>query len=52
MRFKHTDRPEFLFGFTDFFTAGLFYFYMPLSGLQNELDETLHCCSTTKIRSK
>ena len=22
MRFKHTDRPGFLFGFTDFFTAG------------------------------
>lgn len=37
--FRHTDRPGFLMGFVDFFTAGLFFlFYMPLSGLQDELD--------------
>ncbi len=39
MRFKHTDRPGFWFGFIDFFTAGMFFlFYMPLGGLQDELD--------------
>ena len=42
MRFKHTHRPGFLFGLIDFCTAGLFFlFYMPLSGLQDELDEIL-----------
>ena len=42
MRFKHTNRPGFWFGFIDFFTAGLFFlFYMPLGGLQDELDEIL-----------
>ena len=42
MKFKHTDRPGFLLGVIDFFTAGLFFlFYMPLGGLQNELDEIL-----------
>ena len=39
MRFKHTNRPGFWFGLVDFCTAGLFFlFYMPLSGLQDELD--------------
>ena len=39
MRFEHTKRPGFLFGMLDFFTAGLFFlFYMPLGGLQDELD--------------
>ena len=39
MRFKHTNRPGFLFGLIDFCTAGLFFlFYMPLNGLQDELD--------------
>ena len=39
MRFKHTKRPGFLFGFIDFFTAGLFFLlYMPLGGLQDELE--------------
>ncbi len=39
---KHTDRPGFLLGFIDFFTAGLFFlFYMPLRGLQEELDTIL-----------
>ena len=42
MRFKHTHRPGFWLGFLDFFTAGLFFlFYMPLGGLQDELDEIL-----------
>ncbi len=41
MRFEHTDRPGFLLGFIDFFTAGLFFlFYMP-RGLQRELEEIL-----------
>ena len=39
MRFKHTDRPGFWFGLIDFCTAGIFFlFYMPLDGLQDELD--------------
>ena len=42
MRFKHTKRPGFLLGFIDFFTAGLFFLlYMPLGGLQDELEEIL-----------
>ena len=42
MRFQHTHRPGFLFGLIDFCTAGLFFlFYMPLSGLQDELNEIL-----------
>ncbi len=42
MRFEHTDRPGFLLGFIDFFTAGLFFlFYMPLGGLQEEIDTIL-----------
>ena len=41
MHFRHTNRPGFLLGFIDFFTAGLFFlFYMP-RGLQEELDEIL-----------
>lgn len=40
MRFRHTRRPGFLLGLTDFFTAGLFFlFYMRFGGLQNELEE-------------
>ncbi len=32
---SHTRRPGFLFGFIDYFTAGLFFLlYMPLGGLQ------------------
>ena len=39
MKFKHTNRPGFFLGFIDFFTAGLFFLlYMPLGGLQEELD--------------
>ena len=37
MKYKHTNRPGFLLGFIDFFTAGLFFLlYMPLGGLQDE----------------
>ncbi|MBO7069978.1 MAG: hypothetical protein J6W09_01645 [Bacteroidales bacterium] len=42
MRFRHTNRPGFWFGLVDFCTFGLFFlFYMPLSGLQDELDYIL-----------
>ena len=42
MNFKHTNRPGFLLGFIDFFTAGLFFLlYMPLDGLQEELEAIL-----------
>jgi hypothetical protein len=41
-RFEHTSRPGFLLGLVDFFTAGLFFLlYMPLGGLQDEIDEVL-----------
>lgn len=42
MQFTHTNRPGFLLGFIDFFTAGLFFlFYMPFGGLQDEFDYIL-----------
>ena len=42
MRFSNTHRPGFWFGLVDFCTAGLFFlFYMPGSGLQDELDYIL-----------
>ena len=41
MRFRHTNRPGFLLGMTDFFTAGLFFLIYMQCGLQDELDETL-----------
>ena len=42
MKYKHTNRPGFIFGLIDFCTAGLFFLlYMPLSGLQDELEEIL-----------
>lgn len=42
MKYKHTNRPGFLFGLIDFCTAGVFFLlYMPLGSLQNELDEIL-----------
>ena len=42
MKYKHTNRPGFLLGFIDFFTAGLFFLlYMPFGGLQDELEEIL-----------
>ena len=41
MRFKHTNRKGFWYGFIDFFTAGLFFLiYMPCV-LQDELDAIL-----------
>ena len=37
--FQHTNRPGFWLGLLDFFTFGLFFlYYMPLGGLQDELD--------------
>ena len=42
MQFNHTNRPGFWLGFIDFFTAGLFFLlYMPLGGLQKELEHIL-----------
>jgi len=42
MRFRHTNRKGFWLGFVDFFTAGLFFLlYMPLGGLQRELEDVL-----------
>ncbi len=42
INYKHTKRPGFLLGFIDLFTAGLFFLlYMPLGGLQKELNEIL-----------
>lgn len=41
MRFKHTNRPGFLLGLLDFFTAGLFFLVYMRCGLQDELDEIL-----------
>ncbi len=42
MKYTHTDRPGFLLGFIDFFTAGIFFLlYMPLGGLQDELEEII-----------
>ena len=42
MVYKHTNRPGFLMGCGDFFTAGLFFlFSMPLGGLQRELESVL-----------
>ena len=39
MTFKHTNRAGFWLGIVDFCTFGLFFlFYMPLNGLQDELD--------------
>ncbi len=42
MRFRHTNRKGFWIGFIDFFTAGIFLlFYMPLDGLQDEIETVL-----------
>lgn len=41
MQFQHTHRPGFLFGFVDFFTAGLFFLVYMRLGLQNELETIL-----------
>ena len=43
MTFKRTNRHGFLLGIIDFFTAGLFFLlYMPLDGLQDELEYILN----------
>ena len=40
--YPHTKRPGFLLGCIDFCTAGLFFLlYMPLGGLQDELEQIL-----------
>lgn len=42
LKYPHTHRPGFWLGFIDFFSAGLFFLlYMPLGGLQDELDGIL-----------
>lgn len=41
MKFQHTNRPGFLLGFVDFFTAGLFFLVYMRCGLQDELDAVL-----------
>lgn len=42
MQFRHTDRHGFWIGLIDFCTAGIFLlFYMPLGGLQDEIDAVL-----------
>ncbi len=42
MEYKHTNRKGFWIGFIDFFTAGIFLlFYMPLGGLQEEIETVL-----------
>lgn len=42
MQFKHTNRHGFWLGIVDFLTFGLFFLcYMPLGGLQEELDAIL-----------
>lgn len=41
MKFEHTNRPGFLLGFIDFFTAGLFFLVYMQRGLQDELDQIL-----------
>lgn len=42
INYRHKNRPGFLLGFIDFFTAGLFFLvYMSAGGLQNELEEIL-----------
>ena len=42
IKFEHTNRTGFWYGFIDFFTAGIFFlFYMPLGGLQEEIEEVL-----------
>ena len=39
--YEHTDRPGFLLGFIDFFTAGLFFLVYMKSGLQDEIESVL-----------
>ena len=40
--YRHTNRPGFLLGFIDFFTAGIFFLvYMKADGLQDEIESVL-----------
>ena len=41
MKYEHTNRPGFLLGFIDFFTAGLFFLIYMRLGLQEELESVL-----------
>lgn len=41
MRYAHTNRPGFLLGFIDFFTAGLFFLVYMRFGLQDEIESVL-----------
>lgn len=41
MKYQYANRPGFLLGFVDFFTAGLFFVVFMQLGLQDELDEIL-----------
>ena len=41
MRYRHTDKPGFLLGFIDFFTAGLFFLVYMRMGLQDEIESVL-----------
>ena len=40
--YRNTNRPGFLLGFIDFFTAGIFFLvYMKADGLQDEIESIL-----------
>ena len=41
MKYTHTNRPGFLLGFIDFFTAGIFFLIYMRLGLQDELESVL-----------
>ena len=41
MKYAHTNRPGFLLGFIDFFTAGIFFLIYMRLGLQEELESVL-----------
>ncbi len=41
MKYKHTNRPGFLLGLIDFFTAGLFFLVYMRLGLQDEIESVL-----------
>ena len=41
MKYTHTNRPGFLLGFIDFFTAGIFFLIYMRLGLQEELESVL-----------
>ena len=41
VKYEHTNRPGFLLGFIDFFTAGIFFLVYMRLGLQDELESVL-----------